>query len=1524
MSNTSALHTEPIRLQSGPALTNRSLWFSLLLALLLIAVLLFAFNAPTIAAPIDTTIGQRIQNSALTSGSTVTATYGEVLSVTMRFTVTAGTFLPGPITVTTRFAGWTTPNNQYGYRFLGYQGPMTVATGSPDLTGVNFVSNTIAGTTYLTWTFNTIDNSAGLTSAVYEIPYQVRLVWDGIADTGGSTAIPNPANTTAIAWTGGGGSPKTANNLTVFFRRPDLSYSTKVYRAIPDVRGGATVVYTITLKNGNSPTNFSPAYNLALTDTLDAHLTYVSASPVPSNVIVAPGQPTQMIWNPASWSLLPNASALIYVTATLPVTIPANPGYLNSAMAAYTTLSGGSVPDEAGFTNTFSTTVVGGIAGSKRAFPTDNVRIGDSVNYTVQFTVSANVYLRQPVFTDTLPDGFHYRSGSLSANGATLNGTPTTTPSGTKELLGWQFNDIALSGSPQVVTVGYIADATGLNANGTLAYSTTAQLSTKQPASNLVQAAWKDTAGTTLGFVSPLASTALVAQPYLNNTDFNVSISGWTPFTASQEVGSTASYTISVRNTGPITAYEVVLSNSLPAGVIYQGNIQVQPINLPVVLQPSPGATGVISFVLQQLTPSDGKATITFDAIVGNSAKPGDALADRLSLLDYSSQPNGQGVADRSYGTIAAAIPAPKAYTFTLKGLTAIKTDAPDPVQPGQLLTYSIYYSNTSALYAATNAILVDTYDEHLTYLNSTSNPGVPDPLYDPSLRTLTWNVGTLNPNSTASSRITATFQVEAPIPTAVRVLTNMITSDWDSPAPAMLRYVTTTLVQPIPTISLDDKGISVQANQLMTYTMIYSNASKSTGATTGTFTVTLDYAPYLTFITSTGRLPLPGTGGTIFTDTLGAGVTRTVLLRMQVARPLPYDLYKTGFTSTATIYQPSVDISATDSEQTDVLQPIFDLVQSKVGNLYTGPGDSVTYNIYVTNTSSITGTNIVITDVWDPNTTSPAGVGWVIAGSYAVYTIPQLAPGATFALPQFTVVVKNPLPPDAQQIHNILQLSSRDTTQQVSTYDIPVKGLFIQKTHTPDPVYPGTVLTYTIAYTMYGTTAAAPVITDTLPGAVSYLNCSVDHTGGIFNGACSHPASNLVVWSWTTLPQDTAGVVTVTVQAPAAEWITLTNRYASNSLSGALYREGPPDYTYVGRPHMSITKRAVTAVTPAAPGDLITYTLTYTNSGSYKATGAVAYDTVPANTTFVSCSGAPCSASSGAGVVNWTIGEVPITTTGTLAMIVRVKPNAGTTTIVNNAYSLTADRNVVNENTPSAVNVAVVRPALAVSKSASPTWMNGTVGLITYTVRYTNTGGGLLTNLNFVDPLYAKTLFQSTSPNCANSSPTPPSTVSCTDVNLAPGQSRQFTITVKGNGVSNNEVITNAVTYWASDQTETLPPATTRPIEVLVSNAGAAADFAGVPISGTIPLNVTFTNLSSADSGVSITNICAWDFGDGGTSTNACTPGNQVNHLYSRPGVYTVMLTIHTNFGGGISTRTRASYIAVGGFQIYLPLLKK
>ncbi|MEW5958146.1 MAG: PKD domain-containing protein, partial [Chloroflexota bacterium] len=77
-------------------------------------------------------------------------------------------------------------------------------------------------------------------------------------------------------------------------------------------------------------------------------------------------------------------------------------------------------------------------------------------------------------------------------------------------------------------------------------------------------------------------------------------------------------------------------------------------------------------------------------------------------------------------------------------------------------------------------------------------------------------------------------------------------------------------------------------------------------------------------------------------------------------------------------------------------------------------------------------------------------------------------------------------------------------------------------------------------------------------------------------------------------------------------------------------------------------------------------------------------------------------------------------------------------------------------------------------------------------------------------------------------------------------------------------------------------------------------ADFAGEPLTGTVPLTVTFTNNSTGATGY------LWDYGDGTTGT---TTSLTHTHAYTQAGVYTV--TLEATGLGGSDTLTRTAYIS-------------
>jgi hypothetical protein len=172
-------------------------------------------------------------------------------------------------------------------------------------------------------------------------------------------------------------------------------------------------------------------------------------------------------------------------------------------------------------------------------------------------------------------------------------------------------------------------------------------------------------------------------------------------------------------------------------------------------------------------------------------------------------------------------------------------------------------------------------------------------------------------------------------------------------------------------------------------------------------------------------------------------------------------------------------------------------------------------------------------------------------------------------------------------------------------------------------------------------------------------------------------------------------------------------------------------------------------------------------------------------------------------------------------------------------------------------------------------------------------------------------------------------------------GQSYTFTATI--DPVSATQPITYS--WQVTDQrgpetalvTSSLVTATwsatgTHQIVVTATNEGGAitaahniaihdllvANFAASPLSGSLPLKVTFTNTSREGYEESF-----WDFGDGKTSRR-----EHPIHTYRSAGVYTVTLTVSAL--GGSDVITRSQYIAVaedvqpvqGEYSVLMPLV--
>jgi uncharacterized repeat protein (TIGR01451 family) len=225
-----------------------------------------------------------------------------------------------------------------------------------------------------------------------------------------------------------------------------------------------------------------------------------------------------------------------------------------------------------------------------------------------------------------------------------------------------------------------------------------------------------------------------------------------------------------------------------------------------------------------------------------------------------------------------------------------------------------------------------------------------------------------------------------------------------------------------------------------------------------------------------------------------------------------------------------------------------------------------------------------------------------------------------------------------------------------------------ITKSHTGYFIAQGPAKAYTLQPKNSGdaTTSGTVTVTDVLPAGLTYV--SATGTGW----TCGASAQTVTCTSTTAIAANANGnAIALTVTADTAAIPSVTNvatiaggnqpaLFASNDTSS--------DFTYVGG--LKVVKTA--DKTAVVPGDVVNYTLTYTNgnpvSGGSIFQSIVLSDTIPAGMTFVSASCAtplPASLTSctvtpvavgATGTVKWTLaGSLSVGNTGSVKLTLRV-----------------------------------------------------------------------------------------------------------------------------------------------------------------------------------------------------------------------------------------------------------------------------
>ncbi len=436
--------------------------------------------------------------------------------------------------------------------------------------------------------------------------------------------------------------------------------------------------------------------------------------------------------------------------------------------------------------------------------------------------------------------------------------------------------------------------------------------------------------------------------------------------------------------------------------------------------------------------------------------------------------------------------------------------------------------------------------------------------------------------------------------------------------------------------------------------------------------------------------------------------------------------------------------------------------------------GGSLAYTIWCANTGSDTATSI---SLWD---SLPAGAGYVTcsggsscspSGGVVSWSLPDLPPGTSVAV-TFTVNVPNATPeigPDVAEAAYLNSIGVAPPHASSNPVTVPVcpGSPVMDKLASPVRAPAGAVLTYTVAWSNTSPGRAQEItVTDTLPAGTRYLSPSLEFfaqddalgTPGLVSSAWA--TSTLGPWNpgeppdgtgpplilrWVVdrISQDKSGYVRFQARTDGAlaDGTVVRNAASATMALDGTPRPTPPAVTTIVQALLQASKSAPAAV---SQGGRVPFVITVRNVGADTATAVRIWDTVPANSDYFSCEGGTGCNPAGALVI-WNIPAIPPGSEVSVTMYVdAVGPGFVISNTARAGYSNStpALRPEVNSNT---VNVNISNAKIEISKRAvqNPVCEGGAV---TFNLSLTNTGANLAKQVTVWDTPPANLTYSSCS----------------------------------------------------------------------------------------------------------------------------------------------------------------------------------
>ena len=804
--------------------------------------------------------------------------------------------------------------------------------------------------------------------------------------------------------------------------------------------------------------------------------------------------------------------------------------------------------------------------------------------------------------------------------------------------------------------------------------------------------------------------------------------------------GSTTTYTIVVSNTGPSTATNIQVTDSLPAiatGLSWSGS-------------DNSSGTGSLSTVILSLLPG---ASVTYSYVVAIDPAATGSL-DNLVTVTTDHDSNSDNNQDNDLDQLTAEV-----------DLSILKSNGADTVVPGTVTTYTITVANAGPS-TVTGATVTDTLPTGTTFVSATHGA-----TYDTLSNTISYVTGTLATSGSESFSITLrldpsltgeltnTAAVAPPTGVTDTDLTNNSDDDRDTLMPDVDVAVSKT----------DNRDFAIPGSST-TYEIVVSNLGPSTA-----------YA-----VQVTDAVPEGATGATWS----GNGTTGTGSLNTIIDRVLPGETVI--FTCTVDISPSAVGVlknvatviaanNDKDDNNTaidvDLLIPHVDLSLNKDNGTSTVvPGTPTTYSITITNAGPSAVTGATVTDTLPAGTTfvGSTAAQYSLVNNVFTYTTGTLdVNGSEFFT--ITLLVDASLtgsltntasvaPPDGVTDTN----STNDSDDDVDTLT-PEVDLSILKSNSADTVVPGTNTTYTITIANAGpSTVTGATVTDTLPDGTSYVSGSP--------GVSYDLDTNTISYVTGTLATSGSESFAITLLLDPSLIGELANTAAVAPPTGVIDTDltnNSDDDRDILIPDVDLEVTKTDGSEVAVPGSTTTYTIVVKNLGPSTATDVSVDDTLPASATGVSWTATDGSRGNGA-LVN-TIETLLPGASITYTYEVAIDPSARGE-LKNVVVVADDDDTEVDNNTAEDIDTLTPQVDLSLTKD------DGVATVIpgkstTYTLVVTNSGPSTISGATIEDPLPLGASFDSGSTGVQYDGTT--NTISYVTGLLAKGDSEKFTITL-------------------------------------------------------------------------------------------------------------------------------------------------